>query len=130
MPKEKTKFQKRVLISKVPDIANAYISISAQKRKLDGLDFPIVKLMSFCYIPENHPDIMIEWEPEYGPITILERCSEDWKDEYNSAKPHWYFDFYKGQGNWSQMAVDDYHLKESFVAGDYEHIFAKLAAYV
>jgi len=125
----KTKLQKRVLISKVEGIENAYIAVSSYWEKDFKVERNIVKSMSFFY--RESEDIIIEWEPKHGPIAVIEKCDEEWKGEYEhqKAKPHWLFDFCKGHGNWAQLAVDELRLKEAFTEGDYEYIFSCLSRY-
>lgn len=99
-----------------PGIENAYIVISARKSDTGN---GCQKNMSFFWASK---DIGIEWEPDYGPITIIYKCDKDHKD----AEPHWFYDYYTGQGNWSQLAVKREYLPKAFISGDYEHIFRVL----
>jgi hypothetical protein len=106
--------KKSIKIIPFPDIENAFIVISGHKdvKTVNGVRF----CMSFVYGTDKGG---AEWEPEFGPITKLIPCDE--KDE--EAQPHWFYPFYKGQGHWSQLKVDDEMLVDYFDRGDYKSIF-------
>ena len=99
-----------------PGIENAYVVISGYKTKAGN---GVKKCMSFFY---DNGAIGAEWEPDYGPITIIYKCNK--KDE--ESRPHWFYDFYTGQGHWSQMAVEEEGLPSAFLDGDYEYLFLVL----
>ena len=102
-----------------PGIPNAYIVISAVKsEKGNGVE----KRMSFFY---DNGMKGAEWEPDYGPISIYNKCEKN--DE--GAMPHFFYEYYTGQGNWSQLAVQREGLPDSFLAGDYPAIFAVLKSW-
>ena len=99
-----------------PGIDNAYVVISG--RKADNSN-GVEKCMSFFY---DHGNVGAEWEPNYGPITIIYKCGKDDKE----SQEHWFYDYCTGYGNWSQLAVEDEGLPEAFLNGDYGHLFAVL----
>ena len=106
--------KKSIKIIPFPEIENAFIVISGHKTDKTGNG--VKSCMSFVY---GDKDGGAEWEPEYGPITTLIPCEET--DE--EAIPHWFYPFYKGQGYWSQNAVQAENLDEYFDEGDYKSIF-------
>ena len=108
---------KRIKCIPFPGIAHAYVVISAYKEERNGNG--VAKCMSFFYGGES---IGAEWEPEHGPITVLYKCPKEDKD----AQPHWFYGYYTGQGNWSQLAVEHEGLPAAFIEGDYAHIFSVL----
>lgn len=108
--------QKRIKVIPFPEIENAYIVISGHKKDTQN---EVSSIMSFLYAEDN---IGAEWEPNYGPITIIYPCEKD----HPEAQPHWYFDYYKGPGYWSQLAVNEEKLGPAFYTGDYDYIFAVL----
>ena len=104
----------RVKCIPFPGIENAYVVISARKAERTGNK--IAKCMSFFYANGN---VGAEWEPDHGPITVIYRCEK----ENEEAKPHWFYPYYTGLANWSQLAVEEEELPEAFLTGDYDHIF-------
>ena len=106
--------KKSIKIIPFPEIKNAYIVISGHKNEKKGNG--VRACMSFVYGDENGG---AEWEPENGPITKLIPCDEKDKE----AMPHWFYPFYKGQGYWSQRAVQIENLAEYFYEGNYIGIF-------
>ena len=98
-------------------IENAYVVISAGKK--DGGN-GVQKGMSFFF--DNGGWVGAEWEPDYGPITVLYKVKED----HEKATHHWFYGFTTGQGNWSQCAVEEEGLPQAFLSGDYELLFAIL----
>ena len=99
-----------------PDIKNAYVVISAgESTKPNNVE----KCMSFFYV---EGDIGVEWEPDYGPITVIYKCLED----DPNAQMHWFFDYCTGYGNWSQLAVLEQGLDVAFLSGNYEMLFGIL----
>ena len=102
-----------------PGIENAYVVISARKNS-QVIQNGCEKNMSFLY--DNGNGIAVEWEPDYGPITVLYGCNPE--DE--GAQPHWFFKYYTGQGNWSQLAVEEEGLPNDFLNGDYKSLFLTL----
>lgn len=83
--------------------------------------------ITFAYRSEK---IACEWDGEHGAIQLWFKCDENYKEGYDEARPHWLFDYAYGSGYWSQMAVDENHLVESFNQGDYDHIFSVLKRFV
>lgn len=111
---------KSIKVISVDGIENAYIVVSCRKSKDDSLFGTQIKTnMSFMWA---NKDGGAEWEPEYGPITVLTPCEKDHKD----AQEHWYYPYYTGRDGWSQTAVEECGLQESFLHGNYEHIFSVL----
>jgi len=108
---------KSIKIIPFEGIENAFIVISARPNSENGNR--IATTISFVYGTKEGG---AEWEPNHGPITRLYPCSETDPE----AEPHWFFPFYKGQGYWSQLAVDEYDLPGLFLNGDYEGIFSVL----
>ncbi len=107
---------KKIKCIPIPNIKNAYIVISAHKtNSCNG----VKKCMSFFY---GGKDIGAEWEPDYGPITVIYNCSKDNKQ----AQEHFFYDYCDGYGAWSQCAVRDEHLDRMFIEGDYDGIFRVL----
>lgn len=110
---------KNIKVIPFPDIPDAYIVISAYKVDSgNGLK----KCMSFMYA---NAEIGAEWEPEYGPITIIYPCSK----EHPDAQEHFFYPYITGYGNWSQLAVKENNLDRYFINGDYHKIFAVLKAF-
>jgi len=103
------KINPSIKIIPFPAIDNAYIVVFAVRSER-GLR----SNMSFLFIARN---LAVEWEPEYGPITLLYPTSIN--DE--EGKPHWLYENCKT--DWSQLAVERSSLRESFLMGDYEYIF-------
>ena len=103
----------RVKVIPFPGIENAYVVISGNKTDTAN---KVRKNMSFFYLDG---DIGVEWEPEYGPITIIYSCDKD----HPEAQEHWHFDYCTGYGDWSQLAVNENRLGERFYTGDYKGIF-------
>lgn len=97
-------------------IENAYVVISGHKAKTGN---GIKKCMSFFY---DNGLVGAEWEPDNGPITVIYKC----RAEDEGSIPHWFYGFYTGQGNWSQLAVEEEGLPSAFLDGDYKYIFAVL----
>ena len=100
-------------------IDDAYVVISAYKA--DGGN-GLRKCMSFFY---DNGDIGAEWEPDFGPITKIYKCDKDDAD----AQPHWFYDYYTGNGHWAQMAVEEEGLHTAFLNGEYERLFAVLKSW-
>jgi hypothetical protein len=100
-----------------PDVENAFIVISAGKTNDDH--FKVRKNISLVYATEKGG---AEWEPDFGPITILTPCDKN----HESAKSHWLYPFFTGNGNWSQCAVERERLPSAFLEGDYNYIFSVL----
>ena len=101
-----------------PDSPNAFVVISAHESRL-----PNKVKQNLSYIVDLGNDTAVEWEPEYGPLTLLTKCGPDHPD----ARPHWYFPFYIGQGQWSQLAVLELELNELLTHGEYEVMFQTMA---
>ena len=105
-----------------PDIENAYVVISAcYYQDRDRVE----KNMSFFYGGEK---VGAEWEPNYGPITVIYSCDKDYVPEssFDKVQEHWFYDYCTGYGYWSQLAVEDEGLKQMFLRGNYDGIFAVL----
>ncbi len=100
-----------------PEIENAYVVISARKTTKTPLE--VGSNMSFFF---NNGDIGAEWEPNYGPITVIYKCDSSHED----AQEHWFYAYCTGYGNWSQVAVEEEDLHRAFLRGDYEYIFLVL----
>ena len=95
------------------DINHASVVISCHKcdngNKLETC-------MSFFF---DNGNVGAEWEPNYGPITKIIRLQKE--DE--GAIPHWFYDYYAGQGHWSQLAVNESGINNAFIEGDYNRMF-------
>ena len=112
-----------------PGIENAYIVISAHTKSNTNeiIQMNVKHMISFFY---GTPKGGAEWEPDYGPVSVVIPCDKDFVSEgYDGvAVSHW---FYPKHGlNWSQLAVEDNHLPEKFLNGDYEGIFGVLKSWV
>jgi len=104
-----------------PEIPNAYIVISGRKKEgPNGVE----SAMSFFYGNVNG-NVGAEWEPNYGPITVIYRCEKG----HEQAQEHWFFPFCTGYSDWSQLAVNDKRLGEKFYSGDYVGIFNVLKSW-
>jgi len=114
---KKDKLNPSIKIIPFPEIENAYIVISA---KISDKPNGVEKNMSFFIDCGNGK--AVEWEPNYGPITVLHKCDKN----DPQAQPHWYFDYCTGYRNWSQLAVKEERLPEDFLYGDYKCLFNKL----
>ncbi len=116
------KLQQRVGKAAFADIPNAYILVSASQRDMKETfgDYKVKATMSFLY---DAGEVAAEWEPEYGPIQIWRKVSQNTP----GAKEHYYYDWVEGGGgHWSQMAVEQEELPQAFVEGDYSYIFGVL----
>lgn len=99
---------------------NFYLSISG--RHTNGTGNKCEPVISFAYI---NGDVLAEWEVQNGPITIITKCLESLKKDTDfgrTVKPHHIFGWCTGYGNWAQMAVNEFRLPESFIAGKYSEI--------
>jgi hypothetical protein len=97
-------------------IKNAYVVISGHKAEtVNGVQ----KCMSFFY---DNGNVGAKWDPDNGPITMIYSC----KSEDEDAQPHWFYDFYTGEGYWSQSAVEEEGLPSAFLNGDYKYLFSVL----
>ena len=87
--------------------------------------------VSFLVISEDNNTI-VDWEVTNGPITKIERCDENWVsgNSYDVVKPHWYFPFCKGFGNWTQCAVSERRLPQAVQEGNYEYVKRVLSEYL
>jgi hypothetical protein len=110
------KKQKKVIKAKYKD--NCYILVSGYKREEQFDSYLMIEYVtSFLYDAGN---VAAEWEMEHGPIQIWYKCEEN--DE--GAEEHYYYDFHNSPIlSWSQLAVERYQLKESFIRGDFDYIF-------
>jgi hypothetical protein len=116
----------KVIKFKHPTIENAYLFVSG--RKNEDISNGVTPNITFFYADG---DIGAEWEPQYGPITIITKCEKDhFKDEpedsYQEVKEHWYYEYCTGFGNWSQLAVQEEGLHTALIAGNDEMIFSIL----
>ena len=113
----------RVLVIPVSQFGEgAHVIYSASKRDVKETfgDIRVKNHFSFCFI---NGDYAAEWEPEYGPIQVWNKCNKD--DE--NAKPHYIFEYENSPGlNWSQLAVDGNELPRSANEGDWQYIFGVL----
>jgi hypothetical protein len=109
--------KKRIKCIPFPGITNAYIVISGSHKK-DSCN-EVSSNMSFLY---HNDKIAVEWEPNYGPITVLYECDKD----HEEAQKHFFFDYCTGYGHWSQLAVQEERLGEKFYTGNYEGLFEVL----
>jgi len=112
--------QKRVCKTKYKE--NCYVLVSAAKRDMKETlgDFRVKSNVSFLY---DAGDVATEWEMEYGPIQIWNRCDED--DE--GASEHYFYDYHNSPPlNWSQLAVDRCELPKAANSGDWDYIFEVL----
>lgn len=105
----------KVIIADFPDFPGAKLLTSARwKNEEKGF---LKAMVSFLY---DAGEFAAEWEPEYGPITIWHKCAKD----APGADEHYYYEYQdRGPGNWSQLAVEDEHLKQAFIENNYKHIF-------
>jgi hypothetical protein len=107
---------KRIKCVPFPDIDNADVVISGhQSDSASG----VKKCMTFFY---GGPEIGAEWEPDYGPITVIHSCTRD----AENAQEHYFYDYCDGYGSWSQLAVNEEGLGKMLIRGDYEGIFEVL----
>ena len=107
---------RNVICIPFPCIENAYVVISGYKVDTSN---GVKKCMSFFF---DNGDIGVEWEPDYGPITKISKLNEG----DDGAIPHWFYPYYGGNGDWSQMAVNEEGLGLAFLDGDYKKLFAIL----
>lgn len=122
--------RKSLKVIPFPGISDAYIVISSYEDEVSKLKYNetrVKKCLSFFW---GNADGGAEWESEQGPITVIHPCAEDFKEsDWVKATPHWFYPFFKGNGFWSQLAVDHERLPQKFLAGDYEGIFDTLRAW-
>lgn len=113
--------QEKIGKAKFEGIDNAWILVSATWREKQlGGDRVVKANMSFLY---DAGEIAVEWEPQYGPIQIWYKCSEDHED----PRPHYFYDFViNNRADWAQGAVYRLGLPAAFVRGNYKYIFAVL----
>lgn len=109
-----------------PGIENAYtvISISEDKTKANKMRSTISFVL---YISETRA---VELEPEYGALTIYDKCEEDWKptDEWDieigaKPSPSYIFPYVTGHHQWSQLIVNDKKFEKLLSQGRYEDFF-------
>lgn len=108
----------------MPEATGLFICISYGFRKTD-IDKEHA-IPAITYMVENKDKTrIVEWEPSFGPITVIDKCAEDCvtsKDEYITVEPHWYLGHCKGFDSWSQCAVTDYDLPRALVEGSFTYI--------
>ena len=136
----------RVKVLPWPGIDRAYLCISGKRR-------PKKRVGDHWYVDGQHTeyrekygddelktephitflfdagDVCAEWDGAYGPIQLWFRCSADFKEGYDEAREHWFYDHAYGRGHWSQIAVSEAGLPEAFARGDYDRIFAELRSW-
>ncbi len=134
---------RRVAVLPWPDMPNAYLCVSGQRKKKERFgdrwytgheervtkyeeDLRAAPAITFLYDAGN---CCAEWDGAYGPIQLWHRCQPDFKQGYDEARPHWFYDFAFGAGHWSQMAVEEEGLTLAFVEGDYGRIFTALSSW-
>lgn len=101
----------------VPDAENCYILLSFGERDRQFGCVQCDYIVSFLY---DAGDTAAEWEPKYGPISILWKCGAD----HPKAKRHYFYDHIIDEPlNWAQNAVDDYELPRRAIDGDLQAIF-------
>lgn len=105
-----------------PGIQGANIVISFHRNEDNGNK--IESIISFFLAGENGTSV--EWEPKHGPITRITECNAD----HDDARPHWFYKFHTGYGNWTQCAVNERGLPNAALYGDYEYIFNVLKDYL
>jgi len=80
-------------------------------------DFRVRSNFSFAYVAG---DCAAEWEPQYGPIQLWDKCNVDDIE----AKKHYIFEYTNSGGlNWSQISVDRHELPQAAARGDWQYIF-------
>ena len=110
---------RRVAVMKFEGLDNCYILTSAcWKDSTKDFCTPVV---SFFYDGGN---IGAEWGAPYNPIQVWNKAEE----LNENTQENYFYDYVTKDsfGQWSQLAVNDNHLSESYVEGDYEHIFLVL----
>lgn len=107
---------KNIKVIPFPDIPDAYIVISGVKSNTAN---GCAKRMSFFY---GTVDGGCEWEPDNGPLTTIYPVQKNDPE----AREHWFYDYYAGNGYYSQCAVDDTEIAKSFIDGDYNRVFSIL----
>lgn len=117
-------YNKSLKVIPFPDIEKAYIVISSRPTEDPDHGNGVEKCMSFLFDGGN--GVAVEWEPNYGPITIIRECNET--DE--GAVPHWFFPFYKGQSDWTQLGVHRSMLPEYFIEGNYTSMFNAMKSWL
>jgi len=110
-----------------PDIDGAFIIISAHEF-LDEHKRPrgngCEPTLSFVYI---NGDYAAEWEPQYGPISTIQKADAD----AEGVRECYIFGHRVDSPlNWSQLAVEDMGLPRAFLRGHYEFIFDVLRSWV
>ncbi len=112
---------KTIVMTKIPNIEDAYIVVSFSREKINSLlncdSISISKNLSFFY--DLGKGKAVEWEPKYGPLTFIEECDKD----HDNAQPHFFYKYCTGYGGWSQLIVDNKDMKNILLDGDYERIF-------
>ena len=99
---------------------NCYILFSAVQKKDDINWFRANPTMSFLY---DAGKVAAEWEPEFGPILIWRKCEPC----AENAREHYFYDFvFHEPLAFSQLAVENHGLPQSFVRGNYDYIFSVL----
>jgi hypothetical protein len=114
-----------VIKAKFPDIEGAFLLISGRLKVNATLvkQFNTISMASFLLVGE---DRAVEWEPNYGPIQIFHKATEDTPED--KKLKHYAFPYIRKPkfGEWSQCAVDYKCLPEAFINGNYKYIFSVL----
>lgn len=135
---------KRVAVLPWPEMPGCYLVLSGamNKRQLHGEkwyaghvenkiqyeDEPRCNAtITFTYVANG---IAAEWDGEHGPIQLWYKSTEGHKEGYDEARAHWLWPWAFGAGHWSQMAVKDADLTNSFNKGDWSLIFSELKSWV
>jgi hypothetical protein len=112
-----------------PEIPDAYVVISFVPTKDPRHGNGVVARMSF-FVADDREMEGVEWEPESGPITRIHGVSDPENLDKGPAMPHWYFKYYTGNADWSQLTVNREGLPELLLEGRYEMLFAKIKNWI
>ena len=114
---------KKVMISKVQDFDNMYLTTSWRDKGNPITAIHIVKNNYF-----------VEWETSYGPIAVIKKAEEPYNKEdeerYGEVIDNYFFEKTYGRGSWTQLAVIELNLHEDLNKGDFKSIHDKLSAYL
>jgi len=108
--------RKSIKLLPFPEIPRAMVVISTEQ--VDEKVAPNCNIPIFSFLVQVSADAAVEWEPKYGAITLILRCSE----QEENAMPHWYFPFHVA-GLWSQLTVNELELGKLFANGEYQLLF-------
>lgn len=121
-------FKDRVLKTYHKNNKNWIIALSADRKKLDESYTPLcpIEKINITFIVLKN-DYYIEWIPNYGPITVIEKCEKDFfESETIKAKKDYIFDYSKGRRNWAQLACERLGLNDLLLESKYDRIFELL----